>query len=1306
MDAQPFGASSGEQMQPSAQFRACPEDQELVSADDTLPLARPASDGSMEAAVTAAQAEAVPPELASVLVTGAVLLAPRHLDGSAAAPEVRGAPILLRGGLGRRALAAGRRIGTALTVEQSRSDTATRPLPPRSSTDTETADRVAVTASRPSRSRYVARPDAKYGIGWSAGTGLTDAPTLTPNLRPAGKSGDAAKTQHTAQPLATTLFGSTVRPTKEHLCHATAPDFEADTHALAPTHTQFAFNSRTGDVEQLLYCPPAATEPRSGGPLAYGSSVAAAAASALPSDEDMIMTLLPDPMDGGFQQPQQHSYGGASPAMPLPHAFAPGSGFIKAEDALFVGSAQHQRYVHAPLPAAALPPPRPVAKPRPQKTGSRKTGAAIQSRATAHGGSVATCTSSASLASLRAAYLTMFGRETTSNNRQWLIRRIQGGAPPGGSSSSPHKRARAHGGGASATSSGSGAVHTAVGPAGDNGLLLGGATQQHTAARRGNGVKRVLTPAELISEASTVLAAAHAAAAAATNAAALAADALDNHVHAAADTASDDVALAGTRQHSPKAESLADPAQAVAVDGMLDAVPTAGHPNGAAAAAAVSAQLVVLPALTQNRGEGKRAVKPNRQFAALDAIDGGAMHVSQQHGRRVSGRAGEAKVKAAGALAVDSMTAMRHAHSSTTFANAANGVAIAEAQQDGTCPPLPAPPMATAAPPRVSADTAAQLTAAAISARHAARLARAAADDAIARDGAAIAAAQNEASPRRIRPTTTAGRAAMKRVRDAEAASKAAEAAASMAEAVAAAMRGRLSHDGGFIAGAKRAKKPRLLADFVMHDGDGDAARARAHRGGAGDGNRSRLGVPAGKPPRSRTKQARANGAYAQQHGGHGVAADGMPLFGGGGDEIDDMDDAFLDALVSDAPLPGLPAGALLPARHPYQQAAPAAPGSPYQTAVDAAAVAGSDAAAALTPPMHQAGDGTASAPPLPHTAAHLDVDDMILPDLYTGADTGIVDEEGDDPNGMFAEALQQYAVHLQSTMQGSLPPALAPNGSLGAQPRAGAMWQPAPGMLPSHGGGEGSMFGMGGGGHAAFAWAVPAVPHRPGDAPQTKRQSTKKRSLPSLTPRKSYKDAGAGGVTDASPAGAAGGATNGGRKSKQHNPWALAESEALVEGVALCGGGRWADIKKLGFPAIEHRSAVDLKDKVRQSGGETDIAFALPSDSRTALLSYSGATCSASRSCRPQSAAWEDRQGMDQSQQRSAAMCLSNCWRVCASWRHSSSGTLRRRLQGTAARQRRAAVRPRLEGLLSFHSWTTGRGRQSRCPEPQTCNS
>lgn len=55
-----------------------------------------------------------------------------------------------------------------------------------------------------------------------------------------------------------------------------------------------------------------------------------------------------------------------------------------------------------------------------------------------------------------------------------------------------------------------------------------------------------------------------------------------------------------------------------------------------------------------------------------------------------------------------------------------------------------------------------------------------------------------------------------------------------------------------------------------------------------------------------------------------------------------------------------------------------------------------------------------------------------------------------------------------------------------------------------------------------------------------------------------------------------------GGRRSKHHNPWALEETETLIEGVARCGGGKWADIKKLGFSSIEHRTAVDLKDKWR----------------------------------------------------------------------------------------------------------------------------
>jgi hypothetical protein len=60
-------------------------------------------------------------------------------------------------------------------------------------------------------------------------------------------------------------------------------------------------------------------------------------------------------------------------------------------------------------------------------------------------------------------------------------------------------------------------------------------------------------------------------------------------------------------------------------------------------------------------------------------------------------------------------------------------------------------------------------------------------------------------------------------------------------------------------------------------------------------------------------------------------------------------------------------------------------------------------------------------------------------------------------------------------------------------------------------------------------------------------------------------------------------GGFGGGRlKSKQHIPWSREEVEALVEGVARCGGGRWAEIKKLGFSCIWGRSAVDLKDKWR----------------------------------------------------------------------------------------------------------------------------
>lgn len=53
-------------------------------------------------------------------------------------------------------------------------------------------------------------------------------------------------------------------------------------------------------------------------------------------------------------------------------------------------------------------------------------------------------------------------------------------------------------------------------------------------------------------------------------------------------------------------------------------------------------------------------------------------------------------------------------------------------------------------------------------------------------------------------------------------------------------------------------------------------------------------------------------------------------------------------------------------------------------------------------------------------------------------------------------------------------------------------------------------------------------------------------------------------------------------KRRKQHNPWSLEETRTLVKGVEICGGGKWADIKRLGFREIASRSPVDLKDKWR----------------------------------------------------------------------------------------------------------------------------
>lgn len=53
-------------------------------------------------------------------------------------------------------------------------------------------------------------------------------------------------------------------------------------------------------------------------------------------------------------------------------------------------------------------------------------------------------------------------------------------------------------------------------------------------------------------------------------------------------------------------------------------------------------------------------------------------------------------------------------------------------------------------------------------------------------------------------------------------------------------------------------------------------------------------------------------------------------------------------------------------------------------------------------------------------------------------------------------------------------------------------------------------------------------------------------------------------------------------RRRKQHNPWTIEETQMLIKGVQICGEGHWADIKRLDFSELVHRSPVDLKDKWR----------------------------------------------------------------------------------------------------------------------------
>ena len=86
----------------------------------------------------------------------------------------------------------------------------------------------------------------------------------------------------------------------------------------------------------------------------------------------------------------------------------------------------------------------------------------------------------------------------------------------------------------------------------------------------------------------------------------------------------------------------------------------------------------------------------------------------------------------------------------------------------------------------------------------------------------------------------------------------------------------------------------------------------------------------------------------------------------------------------------------------------------------------------------------------------------------------------------------------------------------------------------------------------------------------------------------------GGGGGGGPSGSGSIGGRGAGGGR-KHHNPWSVEETEALVAGVEACGGGKWADIKKLGWASMDGRSAVDLKDKWRNLTRLVSLPSALP---------------------------------------------------------------------------------------------------------------
>ena len=580
-----------------------------------------------------------------------------------------------------------------------------------------------------------------------------------------------------------------------------------------------------------------------------------------------------------------------------------------------------------------------------------------------------------------------------------------------------------------------------------------------------------------------------------------------------------------------------------------DAVVAAKAALRAAPAPQVSAR--GMPAAMQPRGEGKRQVKPNRQFQQEDRLDGqpvehpphhrtpaGTVGAAARHGRGHQMLSPKHAPLGAAAMSTSHLPALCRrggSHSAGSGGSELQGGAVLsleapwdpELQGEGSFP---------SGGMLLDEHAAATFGAAAVAARAAADRARAAASSvkrcasaAEAAAAAAAVAANGGAAPKGPRPSTTAGRAALKRVREAEQAAKTAEAAACAAEAVAGEVNLLLTPKAAPppavhetpqtevqapppppppqpLACAKqpRAKKPRVMADFVTGGSEEELSWSDEERGGTAQ----------------RRRQRTAHAVHARP------------------------------------PHPPRPAPTRPAAAHPFDLAfLPSPPGDDTECEEE-------DPLDAFLSDVSADDD-------------HLQLQHHHSSDADALLDGSAADDEED---ALFATAMDEYG------LLGHADPNL-PAGRLGASSRRmqqrgggsshGKAYAPMVGVsLHFEGGGDfgeddedeethGLALGAsrpGGYGFAAPAWRVKVGGG--GGKPSSGGPSRKGGLVP---PRKLL----------TSPDGFA-------KKSKQHNPWALEEAEALVEGVARCGGGRWADIKKLNYPAIAHRTAVDLKDKWR----------------------------------------------------------------------------------------------------------------------------